>query len=229
MKYRKISSLIIVFAIDLSIIITPVTVGKSSIGGSRLIEKETIYLAEAEIHYYKTIIDGYFAYGQHTHIHSVGGVYHFDADADEVIIEIVMNYTADMNYTIGFPFVVFAPLIAWGLKVENYSDCVWDAFKLKHDGYAMHDGNLSIEIQFDMDDIESGDEIYLNSSAFIVHDPFLHTSENYTADVRFTCFLFRLAFNLPHMLRDRVLEKLVLPYYAQFSLRGLSTIRIIFD
>lgn len=229
MKYRKLSSLIIVVAISFSVAITPLTVGKSSIVGSNLIEKETIYLAEAEIHYYKTIIDGYIAYGQHTHIHSVGGVYHFDADADEVVLEIVMNYTADMNYTIGFPFVVLAPLIAWGLKVENYSDYVWDAFKLKHDGYAMHDGNLSIEIKFDMDDIESGDKIYLNSSAFIVHDPFLHTSENYTEDVRFTCLLFRLAFNLPSFLRVRVLENWVLPYYAQFSQRGLSTIRIIFD
>jgi len=220
--------MIIIIAISLPIVTMPLTVGKSSIMESDLIEKETIYLAEAKIHYYKTTVDGRLAIGLNTYIHSVGGIYHFDADADEVIIEIVMTYTADMYYTLGFPFVVLAPLIACGLKVDNHSDIVWDAFKLKHDGYASRDGNLSVEIQLDMENVESGDEVILNSSAFIVHDPFLHTTEN-TTGVRFTCLMFRLAFNLPTVLRDIVLENWVLPYYAPFHAYMLGSIKIIFD
>ncbi|KYK23457.1 hypothetical protein AYK21_02585 [Thermoplasmatales archaeon SG8-52-2] len=87
--------------------------------------------------------------------------YHYlDADLDELKIELILNYTAEMNYTLKLPFY-FAPIFAFGIEIQNITDCEWEYFKLKHHGYYKKTGNFSIVFNVDMTSIESGDEIII--------------------------------------------------------------------
>ena len=83
---------------------------------------------------------------------------HFDANVDELRIELILNYTAEMNYTLKFPFV-FSPIFALGIKIQNITNYEWIYFKLKHHGYFTRCGNFSIVFNVDMTSIESGDEL----------------------------------------------------------------------
>ena len=92
--------------------------------------------------------------GSVTHVYYL----HFDANLDELRIELVLNYTAEMNYTLKFPFV-YAPIFALGIKIQNITKYEWVYFKLKHHGYFTRCGNFSIVFNIDMTSIESGDEL----------------------------------------------------------------------
>ena len=81
-----------------------------------------------------------------------------------------------MNYTLKFPFV-YVPLVAFGLKVENYTDFKWESFKLKHHGYAKREGNISVEVSLDLENIESGDTIILQPIISLISVPFLETPD----------------------------------------------------
>ena len=112
---------------------------KTSNENISLIDTETIFYG------YASILIEIDDEGRHLHreIHTHNSQPHFDADLDELVLEIVMNYSAEMNYTMKFPFVL-APLFAFGLNVENYTDYKWESFKLKHHGYAKREGIISI-------------------------------------------------------------------------------------
>ena len=125
----------------------------------------------------------------HREIHTQNKQYHFDADLDELVLEIIMNYSAEMNYTMNYPFVL-APLFAFGFGVQNYSDYKWMTFKLRHHGYDKRQGNISIEIEIDMENIEIGDEIRLIPSVCAISDPNIREDINYS-------WIWRFALNLP--------------------------------
>ena len=113
---------------------------------------------------------------RHGHIHTSAFYLHFDANLDELNLELILNYTAEMNYTLKFPFV-YAPLVAFGLKVENYTDFKWESFKLKHHGYAKREGNISVEVSLGMENIESGNTIILQPIISLISVPFLETPD----------------------------------------------------
>jgi len=85
---------------------------------------------------------------------------YFNADLDELKIELIINYTAEMNYTLKWPFN-FAPILAYGVRIQNISKYEWEYFKLKHHGYFKRTGNFSIVFDVDMSSVESGDLIII--------------------------------------------------------------------
>jgi hypothetical protein len=181
--------------------------------------QDTIYYAEALIEYSKSKTENYFRIGRHINFVS-GSVYRsFDANMDELVLKIIVNYTAEMNFTAGYPFVIFAPIIAFGMKIENYTDYVWKSFKLKHDGYAKREGNISIEIPFDMDTIEKGDKFLLDPTVAIVGDPLVYKSKDLQFN-RFTSILLRFAYHTSS-LKNNLLEYLILPFIAEYSDSGI--------
>jgi len=195
--------------------------------GSILIEKSnlssdnrvTIYYADAQIEYSKSKTCPYLTFGKHTHVHTSGAFRSFDAGLEELVLEIVVNYTAEMNYTAGFPYIVLAPITAFGLKIEHYSDYVWQSFKLKHDGYAKREGNVSVEIHFDMDNIESGDKFLLDPTFAIVSDPLVYLSKDLQFS-KFTSLLLRFAYHLPSS-NKLLLNKWILPFIAENGMFGI--------
>ena len=182
--------------------------------------RATIYYADALVEYSKFKTGLSFIINRHIHVHSFGTFHSFDANLEEFVLEIVVNYTAEMNFTAGFPYVIFAPIIAFGLKIEKYSDYVWHSFKLKHDGHAKREGNVSVEIHFDMDNIESGDKFLLNPTLAIVGDPLVYTSKDLQFD-KFTSLLLRFAYHLPSS-NKLLLNKLILPFIAEHNWGGIS-------
>lgn len=197
--------------------------------GSTVIEKSnlskyfedrvTIYYADALIEYSKFITGPYIVFDKHIHFSSREFFLNFDANLESLSLKIVVNYTAEMNFTAGFPYVIFAPIIAFGLIIENYSDYVWKSFKLKHDGYAKQEGNVSIEIPFDMNNIKSGDKFLLVPKVAIVGDPQVYESKDLQFS-KFTSLLLRLAYHVPP-LNKTLLEKLLLPFIAEHDSFGI--------
>lgn len=86
--------------------------------------------------------------------YDVGYRYHSDSFlnfinlsvVDEAVLRFHVNCSVSMNYSVGFPFVFFAPVAVIGFMVENYSDYHWVSTRLKNDGIA----NWSDEIVFDV-------------------------------------------------------------------------------
>jgi len=180
--------------------------------------RATIYYADASVGYSKSKTGPYISINKHIHVHSSGTYHSFDADLEEFVLEIVVNYTAEMNFTAGFPYVIFAPIIAFGLKIEKFSDYVWQSFKLKHDGYAKREGNVSVEIHFDMDNIESGDKIILDPTLAIVGDPLVYTSKDLQFS-KYTSLLLRFAYHLPSS-NKLLLNRWILPFIAENNWSG---------
>ncbi len=180
----------------------------------------TIYFATVQVEYSKYKTGPYIIFGKYTRFHSSVTYRNFDANLDELVLEIVVNYTAEMNFTAGFPYVIFAPIIAFGLKIENYSDYVWQSFKLKHDGYAKREGNVSVEIPFDMENIESGDKFLLNPKVAAVGDPLVYTSKDLQFR-KFTSLLLRFAYHISP-LNKTLLEKWILPFIAEHDRSGIQ-------
>ena len=152
---------------------------------------------------------------RHRHIHTSAFYLHFDANLDELNLELILNYTAEMNYTLKFPFVP-APLVAFGLKVENYTDFKWESFKLKHHGYAKHEGNISVEVSLDLENIESGDTIILQPIISLISVPFLETPD---VNKSWTwTLLLRFLYNIPLVLRlNLLLHNGLLPILAPYN------------
>ena len=98
---------------------------------------------------------------------------YLDADLEELKIELILNYTAEMNYTLKLPFY-FAPIFAFGIKIQNITDYEWEYFKLKHHGYFIRTGNFSIVFNVDMTSVESGDELIIQP---IIYWYFSHTAQ----------------------------------------------------
>ena len=152
---------------------------------------------------------------RHRHIHTSAFYLHFDANVDELNLELILNYSAEMNYTLKFPFVL-APLVAFGLKVENYTDFKWESFKLKHHGYAKCEGNISVEVSLDMENIESGDTIILQPIISLISVPFLSTPDENKSWT--WILLLRFLYNIPLVLKlNLLLHNWVLPTLAPYN------------
>jgi len=89
---------------------------------------------------------------------------HFDAELDELFLNVILNYSAEMNY---YPILrlrdYVAPMLVCGIMVENYTDYKWGINKMNNFGYDYIEGNITFEIQIDMDSIKSGDILKLKT------------------------------------------------------------------
>ncbi len=200
-------------------IILIITIPASS-ANKFLDNRTTIYFANAHLDYSKTRTNFYYVFSKDIGLKSIGKHYYFDADLDDFILEIVVNYTTEMKYNnINIPFSVLRPIIAFGLKIEHYSDYQWQILHLKHFGNDNRQGNVSVEIPFDMDEIKKGDTFCFDPTIAIVGDPKIYTSK----DLQFrksTSLLLRFSYNIP-FLNKFLLEKKLLPYIAEHNWAGL--------
>ena len=134
---------------------------------------------------------------------------HFNADLDELKIELVLNYTAEMNYTIPY----FAPIFAFGIKIENITKYKWEYFKLKkYYGCLSRSGNFSIVFNIDMGEIESGDELTIQPIISRQTVPsFFH--DNYNESL---LRLIRLIYHIP-ILNELLLSNWLFPKIATYE------------
>jgi hypothetical protein len=150
--------------------------------------------------------------GTSTKIKGVPQYLDFDADLDELKIELVVNYTAEMNYT--FPF--FAPIYILGLKVENYTRFKWEYFKLKNYGIHSRSGNFSVGFNIDMTEIESGDELIIETTFSYHTIPSLlidYDNDTYNESLY---RLIRLVYHMP-LLNEFLLSNWLFPKIATYE------------
>ena len=181
--------------------------------------RATIYYASAQVYYEKGKSGTIPYYTKHVSVLSFGTFHCFDANLENFVLEIVMNYTAEMDFKTNSD-AILAPIIAFGLKIDNYTDYVWESFKLKHSGYVKRQGNISIEIQFDMDNIKSGDKFLLDPTIAIVGDPLVYTSKDLQIR-KFTSILLRFAYHIPSK-NKYLLNKIILPFIAEHDIDGIQ-------
>ncbi len=174
-----------------------------------------IYFAEILVQYSKTYFRGHPSINTGAFIQY--GILHFNASVEELTLSIIMNYTAEMNYIKGFSSR--APIVAFGFKIENYSEYIWRTFKLKHNGYAKQEGNISINISFDMEHIKPGDKFLLRPTIALVTDPYFFSSKDLQFNKDSSRFL-RFIYFIPG-LRTLVLEKLLFPFIAEYDRDGI--------
>ena len=186
-------------------------------------ERATIYYGNWNISFRKEhILTG----GVHISLHGASAPFlFFNASLDELVLEIVMNYTVEMNYTILF---AFAPIVAFGIKIYNYTDYCWESIKLKNHGYFKRAGNYSVEVCLDLTNVGSGDELTLYANNSIITVPYCFTPKFNEFRVLWE-YLLRFAYNLPFankLLLHNWLLPILAPYNDLFS--GLP-IRLFFD
>jgi hypothetical protein len=181
-------------------------------------KKVTIYYADALVEYTKYKTGSFIVTNKDVHFFSGDAIYNFKANLDNLTLEVVMNYTAVMNFTAGFPYIFLAPIVAFGMKIENYSDYVWQSFKLKHNGYARQEGNISIPIHFDMNNIKPGGRFLLKPIIAIVGDPMVFLSKD-SQFLKYTSFLLRFIYSISLFNRS-FLNKWILPFIAEHNEAG---------
>jgi hypothetical protein len=182
----------------------------------------------ALIEYEKQKINNYISFRKHINVNTGAPAYHINPNFPDFKLKIILNYTASMNYTAGFPFIVLAPLVAFGFKVNNHTDYDWDSFKLKHSGQSMKKGNISLEIDINLSGFKSGDEIILDPQVVVIGDPEVYTSNEFPREYKNTSLLLRCAFNLP-IIGDCLLLNHILPFYAEWNTFGSIDIILKFD
>lgn len=211
MRRKLIITLIVSFTL---IIIIPASSANDSLENIA-----TIYYANAHVEYSKTKTSSYYVFSKNTGIRATGGYYSFNANLEDFTLEIVVNYTAEMNYNnINFPFIALSPIIAFGLKIENYTDYQWQSLKLKHFDNDRREGSISVEIPFDMDTVKSGDTFCFDPTVAIVGDPKVYRSKDLQFS-KYTSFLLRIAYHIP-LLNKLLLEKRLLPFIAEHDWGG---------
>lgn len=148
---------------------------------------------------------------------------HFNKSNNEINLKIIINYSATMNNTAGFPHTMFAPIGAFGLQIENYSDYSWALFKLKRDGYSKQEGNLSTTITFNMSNYQSGDEILLHPIVVVIGDPRIYITIEQPKKSLYTSLFFRFVFNSPTK-NKWMLYHIALPFFAKRNIFNSSDI-----
>jgi len=130
---------------------------------------------------------------------------------------IIMNFTAGMNFGNGISFVPLAPIIAFGMKIENYSDYVWKSMKFNHTGNASQEGNISIPISINMENVKPGDKMLIKPTIAIVGDPFVYSSKD-LAFSKYTSYFLRFVYSISP--DNPLLNKVIFPFIAEHNQRG---------
>lgn len=177
-------------------------------------ESATIYPGSLSAYFYRIYSKPYILFGYNEGCNSRMITLEFDANASEVTINVIFNYTATMEYTAGPPIVLLTPFVAFGLKIENYTDYSWEYFKLKHkNGLCEIEGNVSVNVTLNTNNVKKGDSIILFPIGCSITDPFVvspNPYQNYTKNIS---PLLRIAYQFP-ILHDILLEPMILPFFA---------------
>jgi len=176
---------------------------------------QTLYLGYVDVYFEKEAI-----------LHRGGGcggvlkaIYlNVDTSLDELPLKMVYHYTIEMNYSLRFPFW-FAPLVAIGLKIKNYSDYSWESMKLLHRGQGIWYGNVTQDINLNLTGFEKGDELELTVDISVIRIPDLDTPGNNESWEWFLRFIY----NIP-VLKDTLLHNWLLPILAPYNLMFDSSI-----
>jgi len=172
--------------------------------------KTTVYFCNASIEFDK---QEWKSAHRHSSQETRASYLHFDADLDELIIEVVMNYTAEMNYTLKIPYPL-APMLAFGFKVENFTDYIWETFKLKHNGYYKKKGNITAIVNIDMNEVQSGDmEVLKIQVATLGEQHFRHPYFNSPDNRSYWLIIMLILYNMP-LLGKVFLHNWLLPLLA---------------
>jgi hypothetical protein len=149
---------------------------------------------------------------------------YFNADLDELKIELILNYTVEMNYTLKMPFN-FAPISVFGISIENITDCEWEYFKLKHHGYFKRTGNFSIVFDVDMSSVESGDLVIIQPILYsiLIQDMELVLNP-YTTNKALISFI-RLIYHIP-ILNELILTKWIFPMLGNNENHSVKSSRL---
>ena len=181
--------------------------------------KKTLYYCESSVGIIRYPGGGWGAGGAHS---SHSYFLHFDADLEELIIEVVMNYSAVMEYNLRFPYPL-APIFAFGLKIENYTVYVWETFKLEHNGYAKQEGNISVVINIDMNQYENGSIECLQPYFVSFYDHSIRHSTLLTPNNELSyTLIMRILYNIP-IFSKSLLHNWFLPKLAPYKqLKGCN-------
>lgn len=159
-------------------------------------KRVTVYYGEVYFYFEK-----YFR-GYHRHINRschASSIY-LDADLEDLVLDVVMNYTVEMNYSCIFTRpLLFPPILAFGLMVQNYTSYKWETFKMRSYGYDKVEGNISVEVDIEMDNIESGDvstlqPYFVAIGISTIRDPLLSGPGNRSLG---WALLLRILYNTP--------------------------------
>jgi hypothetical protein len=181
-------------------------------GSSRL----KVYFSEAHLY-----IEKRYYGGRSTGCHGCQATFlYLDADLDELIIDVVMNYSVKMNYSYIFTRpLYFAPILAYGIMVENYAEYEWRTIKLGNYGSNYVEGNFSVEVEIDMDDVASGDVllikpyyVYLREYEYLNDYNFIPPDNN---SMKWAIIL-RILFNIP-VIGEYLLHNWLLPYLEPYN------------
>jgi hypothetical protein len=204
--------IILIFLLNTSFIpITNANSNNSNLSDSNIVlsQKETIYLGYFIINFTKELLKN----NKHSFGYFHGGLENVSSNLDELIVEICVNYSVEMNYSSSI-FFTLAPIQVFGIKVENYSCYEWESFKMKYHGYEKKEGNITIEITIDMENIESGDILILQTYIYQMSVPFLKPP---TESHRYLWqYFFRFAYNLP-IANKQILHNWLFQFFAPYN------------
>ena len=161
--------------------------------------------------------NGKILYGGDKYSYSERVILEFDANISEVNLKVIFNYTVTMEYTVGPPIVLLTPFIAFGLKINNFTDFTWEYFKCKHEGGLLDKkGNVSVNITLDTNNVTKGDSIVIYPTSSCITDPMLVDSNLYPNFPKKTSPLLRVSYFFPK-LHDILIKPIIIPFYSKFN------------
>ena len=151
---------------------------------------------------------------------------YLDSDLDELGLNVVMNYSIEMNYSRVFSRCVYLPPIGiFGLKIDNNTEYRWKVIKMSFYGKHKQAGNISVAFDVNMDNIVSGDYIdilpyYVNIVDYELseEDTFISPYEDHPM---FWKFLIRSTINIP-LFGQKLLLDNIIPLLEPFNRRPIS-------
>ena len=181
----------------------------------------SLYYADFSFHFEKNEINSRGAGGE---ISSRPFDLYLNAKLDELKIELIVNYTAEMNYTLKWPFN-FAPIPIFGIRIQNMTNYEWEYFKLKHHGYFIRTGNFSIVFDVDMSSVESGDLVIIQPILYSIFiQDMVMALYPYTTNKALISFI-RLIYHIP-ILNELILTKWIFPMIGDNEYHSVKSSRL---
>jgi len=178
--------------------------------------------------------------GASTHMHggSQSSWLYIDSDLDEFRLNVVMNYSIEMNYSRVFSRCVYLPPIGiFGLKIDNNSEYSWKVIKMPSLGKHIQAGNITVTYDVNTTDIESGDHIDIKPwYVSIIDYEFLDDNEYtspYENNPMLWKFLIRFTLSIPFIGQNFLLNNII-PFLEPYNRRPIpidgsrTFIRLIF-
>ena len=88
---------------------------------------------------------------------------------------------------------------------------------MKNYGYHFQSGNISVKLNVDLKDLESGDNLSMETIVYGMHDPYLRTPSGIS--------FLRFFYSMP-ILSELLLDDFIFPIYASYNSPMSSTVNI---